>query len=82
MKEILKNPNDKLICVDLDGTLSIGEFWNHDDVEPKPIQKGIDLVNKLYVQGAHIIIWSARQPEFYPETYAWLYKHNVKFHGL
>jgi hypothetical protein len=26
LKEILKNPANKLIAVDLDGTLSLGEF--------------------------------------------------------
>ena len=58
LKEILKNPNDKLIAVDLDGTLSVGECWNKDD-EPKPIQEMIDFVNSLYKKGAHIVIYTA-----------------------
>lgn len=81
MNEILEKPNDKLICVDMDGTLCEGEFW-HIGNEPTPIQKNIDFVNHLYQKGAHIIIWSARAPVFYPETHGWLISHQVKFHGI
>jgi len=79
--EILKNPNDKLICVDLDGTLSIGECWSKTD-EPKPIQEMIDFVNSLYNKGSHIIIYTARFPDMYQMTLAWLVKHGVLFHGI
>lgn len=79
--EILKNPNDKLIAVDLDGTLSIGECWNKDD-EPKPIQEMIDFINGLYLKGAHIVIYTARFPDMYQMTLAWLIKHGVLFHGI
>ena len=81
LKEILKNPNDKLIAVDLDGTLSQGECWNITD-EPKPIQSMIDFINSLYRQGAHIVIYSARMPDMYQMTLAWLIKHGVLFHGI
>ena len=64
--EILKNPNDKLIAVDLDGTLCEGEFWGKEDVEP--IKERIDYFNSLYMKGAHIIIYTARQPKWLPET--------------
>jgi 3-deoxy-D-manno-octulosonate 8-phosphate phosphatase KdsC-like HAD superfamily phosphatase len=38
LKEILKNPKGKLIAVDLDGTLSEGEWWGlENEPEPKPI---------------------------------------------
>lgn len=80
LKEILKNPKGKLIAVDLDGTLSEGEFWGTD--EPKPIQPMIDFINKLYKQGAHIIIYTARNPEYFQATNWWLLKHNVCYHGI
>ena len=79
--EILKNPNDKLIAVDLDGTLSVGECWNKDD-EPKPIQEMIDFINGLYLKGAHIVIYTARFPDMYQMTLAWLIKYGVLFHGI
>jgi len=83
IKKVLKNllnPNDQLIAVDLDGTLCKGEFWGEE--EPKPIQEMIDYIWKLYVGGAHIIIYTARQIKYTAETYAWLDKHGVPYHGL
>lgn len=81
LQEILKNPNDKLIAVDLDGTLSEGECWSKTD-EPTPIQPMIDYVNGLYRKGAHIIIYTARMPDMYQMTLAWLLKHGILFHGI
>lgn len=78
--DILKNPNDKLIAVDLDGTLCKGEFWGEG--EPEPIKEMIDFVWKLYKSGAHIIIYTARQPRYYALTQAWLVKNEVPFHGI
>lgn len=70
----------KLICVDLDGTLTTGEF---DGVnEPIPNKEMIDYVEKLYEMGAHIIIYTARRISHYPETHAWLVKNKVTFHGI
>jgi uncharacterized HAD superfamily protein len=80
LKEILNNPNDKLIAVDLDGTLCKGEFWGEG--EPEPIQHRIDFVNELYKKGGHIIIWTARMPEWYHQTQLWLQKHRVSYHGI
>ena len=82
LKEIINNPKDKLICVDLDGTLCYGEYWSKESPEPEPIQNNIDFINNLYLNGAHIIIWTARFPDLYPETHAWLIKNRVRFHGI
>jgi len=80
LKEILTNPANKLIAVDLDGTLCKGEFWG--ECEPEPIKEMIDYVNNLYKKGAHIIIYTARNPEYFQATNLWLLKHNVYFHGI
>lgn len=80
MNEILNNPGNKLIAVDLDGVLCEGEFWGEG--EPVPKQDMIDLVWKWYKAGGHIIIYTARQPKYYPQTHAWLIKHEVPFHGI
>ncbi len=82
LEDILKNPNDKLIAVDLDGTLSKGEYWETSDKEPEPIKEMIDFVNSLYKKGAHIVIYIARFPSMYQYTLAWLIKHGVLFHGI
>lgn len=78
--DALANPNDKLIAVDLDGVLCKGEFWGEG--EPEPIRAMIDQVWLWYKAGAHIIIYTARQPRYYPLTYAWLIKNEVPFHGI
>lgn len=80
LKKIIDDPRDKLICVDLDHTLCEGEFWGGDD--PKPIQDMIDTVAAWYTAGAHIIIYTARVPEYYQITHAWLIKHGVPYHGI
>ena len=77
---ILKNPNDKLIAIDVDGVLCKGEFWGEG--EPTPIKAMIEKVWKWYKSGAHIIIYTSRQPRYYQQTYAWLIKNEVPFHGI
>jgi len=79
LREVLENPNDKLIAFDLDDTLCKGRFWEKD---PEPIQEMIDLVWKLYTSGAHIIIFTARPIRHTAITYAWLDKYGVPYHGL
>lgn len=81
--EILKNPDNKLICVDMDGTLCKGEYWHTgDEGEPEPVLEMIKIVNNLYIKGAHIIIWTARTPDAYYATQKWLIKNEVKYHGI
>jgi ribonucleotide monophosphatase NagD (HAD superfamily) len=81
IQDLLKNSNDKLIAVDMDGVLCEGEMWSVDD-DQKPIQENIDYINSLYKNGAHIIINSARFPSMYQATLAWLIKYGVLFHGI
>lgn len=69
-----------LIAVDLDNTLCEGEFWGGD--EPKPKQEMIDKIEKLYKQGHHIIIYTARHRNYFQETEAWLIKYKVWYHAL
>lgn len=80
MNPILDNPNDKIIAVDLDGVLCEGEFWGEG--EPRPVDWMIAKVWEWYKKGAHIIIYTARQPRYYPQTHAWLIKYEVPFHGI
>lgn len=81
--KVLENPNDQLIAVDMDGTLCLGEWWGRpEDPEPVPNEPILKLVNELYMRGAHIVLYTARQPRMYPATHAWLVKHGVPFHGI
>lgn len=80
---MIKEPKDKLICVDLDGTLCTGESWTEEGcLFAKPINKMINEVNNMYVKGAHIIIYTARPEWFRFETEYWLNKHKVRRHAL
>lgn len=78
--DIIKSCNDKLIAVDLDGVLAQGEFWGEGD--PMPQKDMRDFLWSIYKKGAHIIIYTARQPRYYPETHAWLLKNEIPFHGI
>lgn len=78
--QILKNPNDKLIAVDLDWTLCEWAFW--EETPCKPIKKMIDYVNALYKMGAHILIYTARDPQYFEKTQHWLVENGVMFHGI
>lgn len=78
--KVLENPNDKLIAVDLDWTLCKWEFWG--EWEPKPLIERIEFIRKLYIKGAHIIIYTARRPIYYKETLSWLIKYDVPFHWI
>lgn len=80
LQDILKNPAHKLIAIDLDGTICEGEFWG--ETEPKPIAAMVERITALYHKGAHIIIYTARQPRYYQHTHSWLLKHCVPFHGI
>lgn len=81
--DILRNPNDVLIAIDMDGTLCHGEFWGRpDDPEPTPNVAMVELTRDLHQRGAHIVLYSARQPFMYAATHAWLIKHGVPFHGI
>jgi len=80
LQEILNNPASKLIAIDLDGTLCTGEFWGEG--EPEPIKEMIAKVWEWYKKGAHIIIYTARQPKYYTLTQAWLVKNEIPFHGI
>jgi len=73
---------DKLVCMDLDGTLCKGDCWTEEEMLfAEPIQKNIDKNNKLYLTN-HIIIYTAR-PEWYrAETVYWLSKNKVRYHAL
>ena len=74
---------DKLVCMDLDGTLCIGDCWTEEAcLFAKPIQEAIDKNNEMYISGAHILIYTARPEWFRNETEYWLRKHKVRFHAI
>lgn len=69
--------------VDIDGTLiKYRPFDALQTVEPEPIQSVIDLVNKEYSRGAHIVITTARPPELEMFTKRELDRLGVKYHQI
>lgn len=81
MNDILNNPKWKLICIDIDWTVCKWEFreWMS---EPEPLLERIEYFNNLYKKWWHIVMYTARQPNLYQLTLAWLIKHWVMFHWV
>lgn len=73
-----------LICVDLDWTLCEANGWwdKESCLSVKPLQDRIDKVNQLVMEWNFIIIFTARSPELFKETMAWLLLHNVSYHWI
>ena len=72
--------NRIVYAVDLDWTLCEWEFrW---EWEPRPLQKRIDKINSMYKQWHIILIYTARAPEYFQVTLAWLIKYWVMHHGI
>jgi len=72
----------KMIAVDFDNTLTIGdnEWWTEE--RPVPNKEAIDKINNLYIEGNYIVIFSARPWEVARKTVAWLIENGVRFHGV
>jgi hypothetical protein len=79
--DILKNPANKLIAVDLDWTLCEWEFRKDEDIVT-PLLERIEFVNDLYKKWWHIIIWTARFPKWYQQTQKWLQNNWVLYHWI
>jgi len=76
----IKKIERSVYAIDLDWTLCEWEFrgW----AELVPIQDHIDKINKLYIKWNIILIYTARDPAFFTDTYAWLIKYWVKHHWI
>jgi len=77
------DPNGKheVYNIDLDGTLTNGEpFWEGVPVTANAVM--VEALKRIYAAGNIIIIWTARQWEYAPETVGWLIAHRIPFHGL
>ncbi len=78
--KFVEQEKNRVIAVDLDGTLTNGElFW---DMMPTPNKAIAEQVRELYQQGNIIIIWTARAWELAPETVGWLIMNRIPFHGI
>lgn len=80
MSKVTKNPT---FFVDIDGTLvKYRKFSELSTAVLTPIQDVIDSVNYHYDNGSHIVITSARPPEYEVFTKQELEKIGVKYHQL
>lgn len=72
----------EILLIDFDGVLSEGECWTPEEcLNAEPIQKNIDMVNKLS-QGNFIVIWTARTDNLLPASIKWLREHSVRFDAI
>lgn len=79
----MENLKEKLIAVDLDGTLTTSNAWTEEEcLTAEPRYDIIGKIRKLYYQRNHIIIYTARPEYFRNETEFWLRKNGVKYHAL
>ena len=72
--------NKLVYAIDLDWTICLGQF--RGEWEPEPIQSRIDYINWLYKKWHIILIYTARDPSLFVQTYAWLVKHWVMHHWI
>ena len=74
----------KVYCFDIDGVIFENNFPDYD--KAKPIQKNIDIINKLYKDNSIIILNTARGfisgIDWYVKTIKQLNNHNVLFHRV
>lgn len=69
--------------VDIDGTIcKYRKFSDLNITKPEPIQSVIDLVNREYNNGSHIIITTARPEEYRNFTITELQTIGIKYHQL
>ena len=80
MEKITKNPT---FFVDIDGTIvKYRKFSELSTSVLTPIQDVIDYLNKSYDEGAHIVITTARPPQYELFTKQELEKLGVKYHQM
>lgn len=77
--EVLKNPMNKIICVDLDNCLCDGSFWVGDKTHPPVNEKVQKMVWDLDDRGAFIVIWTARPWVLMAKTTKWLGQNNLLY---
>lgn len=74
---------NKLIAVDLDGTLTKKDCWTEDDcINAEPRLDIIEKIRKLYYDMNHIIIYTARPETHRNATEYWLRKNGVAYHAI
>lgn len=84
----------KRICLDLDGTICSLQNQKGDYENAVPLPGAVETINRLYDQGHHIIIYTARRMRTCngdvekvkamvgEVTRTWLERHGVKHHEL
>lgn len=79
----MENLKEKLIAVDLDGTLTTSNAWTEEEcLTAEPRCDIIKKVRDLYYDRNTIIIYTARPETMRNETEYWLRKNKVKYHAL
>ena len=73
---------DKVVGIDLDGTLSLDHCWTPEEcLAAKPNMKMVEFVKEKY-QTSFIVIYTARRDENIPATLEWLRRNNIRYHAF
>lgn len=71
-----------IIAVDVDGTLCEEVCWTEEQcIHATPIPSVIEKINNLF-ETDFVVILTARKDCLMSATFAWLHKHNVRFHAV
>jgi len=72
----------KVVCVDLDKTLCVGECWTPKQCqEAESIKENIEKLRKIADKHI-IIIYTARSDKLMSATFAWLHRNGIPFRAV
>jgi hypothetical protein len=72
----------KVIMVDFDGVLSVGDSWTEEEcLRAEPIVDNIINFNRLAMEN-FMVVYTARRDKNIPASLFWLRKHGVMFHAI
>jgi uncharacterized HAD superfamily protein len=71
----------KVYAVDLDGTLCEEDGWEKSKYAMPKLAR-VRALQKLFLKGAKVIIYTGRGEEMRTETEEWLELHSIPYHEL
>lgn len=79
LHEIIENPQGKIICFDIDQTISTGAIWVSTDDMGEPIKSKFELARNIIRKGGIVSVYTARSIYTATETLIWLEQHGFPY---